>query len=442
MRYLQLLYDFLIICGLSNVALLFINPVPIIISVPVTVFLCIANLMVNIFPGHYKTHSKRCKVLGGGSDLLIVFMCSTIADVIIATNMLLFGGYEAGEYAVHGVIAFFVCGTVFWNGIIRCYTTSAQLGIKLRVLGAVFGMVPIVNIVFLVIIISVTRKEVIYEMKHDAIEESRKGENICATKYPVLLVHGVFFRDRKNFNYWGRIPSALTLNGARIFYGNQQSALSVKDSAMELSERIKEIIRETGSKKINIIAHSKGGLDARYAVSKLGCGKYVATLTTINTPHRGCIFVDNIFKQLNEDARNKMASAYNTMAKISGDTMPDFLSAVGDLRHSACEEFNKNVPDYEGVVYRSVGSYARKTSQTRFPMSLFFPFVSLVEGENDGLVAVEAMKWGERFKLIEVKGRRGVSHADVIDLNKDNIDGFDVREFYIQLVAELKKEGF
>lgn len=442
MRFLQLLFDFLIICGLSNAALLFIEELPFFISVPITVFLCIANLLVNIFPGHYKTRSKRCKVLGGGIDLLIVFMYSTIADIVIAVNMLLFGGYEFWQYAVHGIIAFLVCGTAFWNGIIRCYTTSAQLGIKLRVLGAVFGMVPIVNIVFLVIIISSARKEVIYEMKHDAIEESRKGQNICATKYPVLLVHGVFFRDRKSFNYWGRVPSALTLNGATIFYGNQQSALSVKDSALELSERIKEIIRETGAEKINIIAHSKGGLDARYAVSKLDCGKYVATLTTINTPHRGCIFVDNIFKQLNEDARNTMASAYNTMAKTTGDTNPDFLSAVSDLRHSVCEEFNKNVPDCEGVIYRSVGSSARKTSQTRFPMSLFFPFVSRTEGENDGLVSVEAMKWGERFKLIKVKGERGVSHADVIDLNKDNIDGFDVREFYVQLVAELKKEGF
>ena len=442
MRFFRLIFDFIAICGLSNVALLYFNHIPLFFSLPITIFLCIANLVVNIIPGSYKTRSKRCRVLGGGIDLLIVFMYSTIADIVIAVNMLLFGGYEFWQYAVHGIIAFLVCGTAFWNGIIRCYTTSAQLGIKLRVLGAVFGMVPIVNIVFLVIIISTARKEVIYEMKHDAIEESRKGQNICATKYPVLLVHGVFFRDRKSFNYWGRIPSALTLNGATIFYGNQQSALSVKDSAMELSERIKEIIRETGAEKVNIIAHSKGGLDARYAISRLGCDKYTATLTTINTPHHGCIFVDNIFKQINDDARNTMASAYNTMAKTTGDTNPDFLSAVSDLRHSVCEEFNKNVPDCDGVIYRSVGSSASKTSQTRFPMSVFFPFVSRTEGENDGLVSVEAMKWGESFKLIRVKGERGVSHADVIDLNKDNIDGFDVREFYVRLVAELKKEGF
>ena len=29
----------------------------------------------------------------------------------------------------------------------------------------------------------------------------------------------------------------------------------------------------------------------------------------------------------------------------------------------------------------------------------------------------------------------------MIDLNRENIEGFDVREFYVQLVAELKTRG-
>ena len=41
-----------------------------------------------------------------------------------------------------------------------------------------------------------------------------------------------------------------------------------------------------------------------------------------------------------------------------------------------------------------------------------------------------------------VKGKRGVSHGDMIDLNRENIPGFDVREFYVNLVAELKQKGF
>lgn len=37
---------------------------------------------------------------------------------------------------------------------------------------------------------------------------------------------------------------------------------------------------------------------------------------------------------------------------------------------------------------------------------------------------------------------RGISHGDVIDLNRENIKGFDVREFYINLVSDLREKGF
>ena len=39
-------------------------------------------------------------------------------------------------------------------------------------------------------------------------------------------------------------------------------------------------------------------------------------------------------------------------------------------------------------------------------------------------------------------GTRGISHGDVVDLNRENIPGFDVREFYVSLVADLKNRGF
>ena len=30
----------------------------------------------------------------------------------------------------------------------------------------------------------------------------------------------------------------------------------------------------------------------------------------------------------------------------------------------------------------------------------------------------------------------------MIDLNRENIEGFDVREFYVNLVKDLKEKGF
>lgn len=57
-------------------------------------------------------------------------------------------------------------------------------------------------------------------------------------------------------------------------------------------------MEETGCQQVNIIAHSKGGLDARAAIAHCGMASCVATLTTINTPHRGCVFAEYLLNHL------------------------------------------------------------------------------------------------------------------------------------------------
>lgn len=71
-----------------------------------------------------------------------------------------------------------------------------------------------------------------------------------------------------------------------------------------------------------------------------------------------------------------------------------------------------------------------------------YPVVKKYDGDNDGLVALTSASWGERFTPIYPTGRRGITHADMIDLNREDIKGFDVREFYVQMVAELKRKGY
>ena len=60
----------------------------------------------------------------------------------------------------------------------------------------------------------------------------------------------------------------------------------------------------------------------------------------------------------------------------------------------------------------------------------------------DGLVGEKSFPWGADFKYLTVEGKRGISHGDVIDLNRENIPGFDVREFYVKLVHDLKTKGY
>lgn len=80
-------------------------------------------------------------------------------------------------------------------------------------------------------------------------------------------------------------------------------------------ERMEDIIRKNGCKKLNVIAHSKGGLDVRYAISILGADKYTASLTTINTPHHGCLFAEYLLKKVPERVRDSIADKYNNVLR-------------------------------------------------------------------------------------------------------------------------------
>ena len=95
---------------------------------------------------------------------------------------------------------------------------------------------------------------------------------LCKTAYPIILVHGAGFRDLRIPVYWGRIPRVLKEHGADVFFGEQDSWGSVETNAHALCERIDAVLAKTGAKKVNLIAHSKGGVEARMAASSLGYG--------------------------------------------------------------------------------------------------------------------------------------------------------------------------
>lgn len=413
-------------------------------------FLLILFFFMNIVPSleNMKLQTARLRICGNGCELLGLFAASATVCVIYSI-VGFFGAFSVGSvvhnpkiWVVNTLIIILIENIVFWNGIIRVYITSEQLGIRWRVIGILCGWIPIAHLIALGIIIKTVSKEVSFENDKILLNKSRREQQICATKYPILMVHGVFFRDFRYLNYWGRIPKELEQNGAVVYYGNQQSAASVEECGKELAKRIQEIVKETCCGKINIIAHSKGGLDSRYALSKLGISQYVASLTTINTPHRGCEFADYLLSKISKGKQDMLAKTYNaTLAKM-GDSNPDFLEAVNDLRASACRERNETVPDVPGVYYQSVGSKLNTAAGGRFPLNFSYQLVNYFDGPNDGLVGQNSFRWGERFQFLTVNGKRGISHGDMIDLNRENFDGFDVREFFVQLVADLKKRGY
>ncbi len=394
------------------------------------------------------TKERKLQISLKGTNLLIAFLISTaLALAFFIPGVLGYLGLPSFSeskalWITIGIIIYLIELFIFWDGIIRIYLTSTQLGIKLRVLGGIFGMIIPVNLIILIYMIYIVRTEYTFESAKNKLDEERKDLQICKTKYPILMVHGVFFRDFRYFNYWGRIPEELEKNGAKIFYGDQQSAESVVDSGKTIAKKIKQICEEEGCEKVNIIAHSKGGLDSRWAISMEGMAPYVASLTTINTPHRGCLFAEYLLSKIPEKRQKIIAEVYNEILLKLGDTNPDFLTSVNDLTVDSCKKFNEKVLDSPLVYYQSVGSKMNKRHGGKFPLNYSYPLVKHYDGNNDGLVGQDSCPWGERFQFLTTKYKKGISHGDMIDLYKQNLKDFDVREFYVQLVKDLKDRGF
>ncbi|WP_338070586.1 esterase/lipase family protein [Bifidobacterium callimiconis] len=386
----------------------------------------------------------RLRICRFGVTMLRIFWWTTLIAtiaLIVAAFVMLPHDWPAWLGATAAVVA--IESVVFWIGIIAVYLTSVQLGLKIRVIGVVCGWIPIANLIALRLIIRTVREEVRFETDKERLDQSRAGDRVCATRYPILLVHGVFFRDTNILNYWGRVPAELERNGATIYYGNHQSAASVADSAKELAERIRQIVEQTGCGKVNVIAHSKGGLDMRWAIAREGIGDCVASLTTINTPHRGCGFADYLLGSIPKGVQHRVEASYNAAASRLGDSNPDFMAAVHDLTQAGCERINRiiGLDSFPGIVCQSVGSRLLHATTGKFPLNFTYPLVKWFDGPNDGLVSRPSFPWGDRFVWLEPSGDRGISHADMIDLNRENIAGFDVREFYVGLVADLKRRG-
>lgn len=269
----------------------------------------------------------------------------------------------------------------------------------------------------------------------------------CDTKYPIFLVHGTGFRDRKLLNYWGRIPAALQKHGTTLYYGHQDSWGSIEYNADVLKDNLNKVLAEANCEKVNIIAHSKGGVEARYMISSLGMADKVASLTTIASTHHGSKTID-LFLKLPSWLYKAAAFFTNLFFRILGDKNPDFYTASKQFSTTHMKAFNDQNPDDPRVYYQSYAAVMKN------PFSDIFMFwlnlvVGLIEGENDGLVTPASATWTNFKGVLRGTTRRGISHADEVDARRMNFtkktskNGIsDIRNFYVKVVSELKQMGF
>ena len=103
---------------------------------------------------------------------------------------------------------------------------------------------------------------------------------------PVLLIHG-YVEDAAIWKKW---EDLLKKDGIQFFTitfkDSDDKCGSAEQHAKELEKRVQDIKQQSGAQKINIVGHSKGGLDARVFLD-ITDTKDVANLIMIGTPNAG-----------------------------------------------------------------------------------------------------------------------------------------------------------
>lgn len=256
-------------------------------------------------------------------------------------------------------------------------------------------------------------------------------------KYPIVLVHGVAAHDRKSIiNFWGRIPEKLKEKNVKVFLGNTDSWGDYESNAKTLKKTVEEILQKTKTEKVNMIAHSKGGIDSRYLIWKYNFGDKVASLTTVSTPHRGAELADLIYKQKLIHSRI-VKKTLTVFGKLYGDTSPDLYNVNYQLTTEKMKEFNEVIGMDDRVYYQSLYT-AMKNSFDDLMFYYSYLYIKSISGENDGIVSEYSAQWGNNSMKIE----GGISHAEIIDYKQKKISGINIPDIYIKIVDELSQKGF
>ncbi len=417
-------------------------------TVSACLFLYIAvTLFLHIMPCRLRSPlSPRLKIMYGGRNILRYCLWGILIQFPFYLAMYLAHWpspdiISAVVFFMDGAFCFLHFYLLALNGCVRILFTCRRLGIATRIFIVFTLWIPLFNLFLLKYMSQMAKEEFDQENCRFENRRNRDGSLACATRYPILMLHGIGFRDLRYFNYWGRIPKELVKNGAIVYYGHQEAWGTIEDNALIIKKKLEEILLENHCDKVNIIAHSKGGLDARYLISGLGMAEHVASLTTVSTPHRGSELL-NILNRLPDSVYRFIASLFDKSFAKFGDIRPDCYHSSKQLSPGFCLEFNEKYPDVQGVYYQSYASIVKNTfgdGLLSIPNLLMF-----LAGapKNDGLVTVDSAVWGNFRETFISSGRRGISHGDMIDLKRKDYRGFDVLEAYVKMASQLKEMGF
>jgi triacylglycerol lipase len=277
----------------------------------------------------------------------------------------------------------------------------------------------------------------IKESSDDKVTDETNAEAGC-TKYPLVFHHG--FMGGKKMGTFVGVEAQFEKRGCKVLVTEVAAVNTAEYRAKQLKTQIEEFMASIGATKVHIIAHSQGGLDARYAISKLNLASSVASLSTISTPHHGTMLADIALDKISPFAQKALVAMIDMMGSKMNDSSPDpdTMAAIKSLSVSYMEgTFNSEVRDIEGILYQSWGAQTGIGTKDKVKALLFIPNMMLKNngGMNDGVVAVDSARWGK------YNGTLDADHLDLIGMQMlDFLSPFKHSKFLDGLVNDLMKK--
>lgn len=282
--------------------------------------------------------------------------------------------------------------------------------------------------------------------------------------YPIVLVHGFAgFQGIGPLTYYYRVADELRRRGEVVYDPELPPFAPPSTRAPVIAGAIRRALTETGRSRVVLIAHSQGGLDARYLISTLGYGDRVAALVTVSTPHRGTRLGDafaGLIPGVNLGVLDAIATAVGAVYN-NAPGRAELRGALAALSERDAVTFNSSNPDDPRVRYYSVAGRSNRRdgravcgdalvaddpTLVDVPFPLIAPLAAFLEGNdparlvNDGLVTVQSARWGTFIGCVPADHFDEV--GQIAHQGADRFSGFDHIALYRDLVRRLRDDGF
>ena len=153
------------------------------------------NIVVNI---KKKVVNTRLKIMVDGRSLIRYGLYTIIIQSILYITIYktIYKNFIPNNIFIMDIIVTVICViSLITNGILRILCTSKRLNIIKRIIIAFWIWIPVVDIFILLYICNIAKNEYDHECYKVLRNDMRVDSDICKTKYPIVLVHGVGFRD-------------------------------------------------------------------------------------------------------------------------------------------------------------------------------------------------------------------------------------------------------